>query len=138
MNVKHLDHLNLTVSNLDRTISWYQNLFGFEVKESGVYDGIPWAIIQSGDALLCLYERPTFELKSNDQRRKNEQLGINHFSFRITNEKNWLDKVDKHKPKMYYGGSAVEYPHSRSWYVKDPDSYEIEVVLWQNDEVKFS
>ncbi len=29
------------------------------------------------------------------------------------------------------------YPHSESWYVNDPTGWEIEVALWDNDQVRF-
>jgi hypothetical protein len=31
MSIKHLDHLNLTVSDLEETIAWHGAVFGFDI-----------------------------------------------------------------------------------------------------------
>ncbi len=56
MKVQSLDHLNLTVSNLEESIAWYAKIFGFKVVERGVRDAGPWAIIRSVVAMLCIYD----------------------------------------------------------------------------------
>ena len=56
--IKFIDHLNMTVRNLDESLDWYARVFGFEWVESGEREGVRWAIIRSGEAMLCLYEYP--------------------------------------------------------------------------------
>ena len=58
MQVKHLDHVNLTVRSFDETVDWYRRIFGFEIVEEEVEDGVRWGVIRSGDAMLCIYEHP--------------------------------------------------------------------------------
>lgn len=41
MNVKQLDHLNLSVADFAATAAWYKAVFSFEVVESGTYNGHP-------------------------------------------------------------------------------------------------
>ncbi len=131
MNVKQLDHLNMYVKSVESTIDWYQRVFGFEVVEGGIRDDIPWAIIKGGDAMLCIYERPDLAYP-----RKGSVAAVNHFGLRITNRDAWEKTIKKEDVDVEYGG-AVRYPHSWSWYVKDPTGYEIEVALWDNDQVLF-
>ena len=51
LRLRHLDHLNLSVTDLAQTRDWYARVFGFELVEEGVQDdGTPWAILRSGDA----------------------------------------------------------------------------------------
>lgn len=38
--------------------------------------------------------------------------------------------------EVRYGGE-VRWPHWSSWYVLDPMGYEIEVALWEGDQVAF-
>ncbi len=45
-------------------------------------------------------------------------------------------KVREYNLDAFYS-SPIPYPHSTSWYVKDPTGNEIEVAIWQNNEVKF-
>ena len=136
MTIKQLDHLNLTVANLEDTIDWYGAVFGFEVVEHGVRQGTPWAILKSGEAMLCVYEharraRPSRYLADGGPRHT-----IYHFGLRITDREAWLGKIEEHRIELEFGGEN-DYPHSSSWYVSDPSGYSIEVALWNNDEIRF-
>jgi catechol 2,3-dioxygenase-like lactoylglutathione lyase family enzyme len=136
MTVKHLDHLNLTVSNLRATIDWYRAVFGFEVVERGVRRGAPWAIIKSGEAMLCIYEDAERTPPSRYLVDHGTQHTIYHFGLRITDREAWLAKVEEYELALDFGG-VNDYPHSTSWYVTDPSGYSIEVALWNNDEIRF-
>lgn len=136
MQVKHLDHLNFSVVNFEETADWYARVFGFEIVEQGIEDAQPWGVIRTGDAMLCIYQHP--ELKPYDKRAlaKSGSHCIAHFAMRITDRDAWVKTVKREKLKLYYGGE-IAYPHSTSWYVKDPNGYDIEVALWNDDEVNF-
>jgi lactoylglutathione lyase len=125
-SVKHLDHLNLQVGDLADSIRFYRDTFGFEPVERGRHDGTPWAIIRSGEAMLCLYEQT--DLRPG--------AGLNHFGLRISDEAEWEETLARTRVPVRYGG-AVRWPHSTAWYVKDPSGYEIEVVLWHDDAIRF-
>ncbi len=135
MSVKHLDHINLSTSNLDVTCDWYGRVFGFEEVERGVWNGIPWRIIRSGEAMLCLYEKAGFSLPSSDERQETGALGINHFALRIEDVDTWKEKVASEDVNLWHG--PIDYPASTSWYVNDPAGYEVEVVHWNGDRVSF-
>ena len=136
MTIKHLDHLNLTVSNLEETIAWYGAVFGFEVVERGERDSGPWAIIRGGESTLCIYEYADRDLPDHFHRGGTDRHVIYHFGFRITDREAWLEKVRVHDIALEFGGEN-HYPHSTSWYVCDPTGYSIEVVLWDEDEIRF-
>ncbi|MDZ4835855.1 MAG: VOC family protein [Candidatus Melainabacteria bacterium] len=134
MNVKHLDHLNMTVRSLDETEDWYKRVFGFVLVESGLRGDMKWGIFKSGDAMLCVYEYP--DLKHPEKAASNAPHTINHFGLRITDRDKWEGTVKREKLRVGYGGE-VRYPTSSSWYVVDPTGYEIEVALWDHDVVTF-
>ena len=133
MNVQSLDHLNLTVRDLAETADWYARVFGFAEVERGVYQGAPWAILRSGEALLCVYEAPA--AGAPDEETGHHRIG--HFGLRISDRAAWEATVAREGVAVQYGG-AVRWPHSTSWYVADPTGYEIEVALWDADRVAFS
>ena len=136
MSIKHLDHLNLTVSNLEESIAWYAAVFGFEVVERGKREEGPWAIIKSGESTLCIYQDESrggpVQFEKDDPTRH----VIYHFGFRITDREAWLAQIEKHNLVLEHGGEN-HYPHSSSWYVADPTGYSIEVVCWNEDEIRF-
>jgi len=136
MTIKHLDHLNLTVADIDDTIAWYGAVFGFEVVQRGIRNEGPWAILKSGDAMLCVYQHAERTNPARFPHDDQHRHVIYHFGFRITDREAWLAKVDAHDIVLEYGG-AVSYPHSTSWYLSDPTGYGIEVALWNDDVVRF-
>lgn len=137
-NVKHLDHLNLSVASLAASEAWYRRVFGFERVEEGVCDdGTPWAILRAGEALLCMYEHADWTLPSNSERRERGVHGQNHFGLRITDRAAWEETIRRERVDVDYGG-AIRYPRSTSWYVNDPTGHGIEVALWDDDVVRFA
>ena len=136
MSVHQVDHLDLTVRDLEESIAWYSEIFGFHVVERGERPSGPWAIIRSGEALLCIYEAPLRKPPSRYLRDGGERHVVYHFGLRISGRTEWLQTVEKHQLELEFGGEA-EYPHSSSWYVADPTGYSIEVVIWNENRIQF-
>jgi catechol 2,3-dioxygenase-like lactoylglutathione lyase family enzyme len=137
MQVKHLDHLNLSVRDFEETAGWYGRVFGFEVVERGMYEGQPWGVLKSGDAMLCVYQHPELSrAPDSDDLAEAGFHRISHFGLRITDRKAWEATVKREKIRVLYSG-AVRWPHSTAWYISDPTGYEIEVALWDDDTPKF-
>lgn len=137
MRVQQLDHINFSVQDLDASLDWYTRVFDFVTVERGLSDGIPFAIQRSGEALLCMYEHPELEFVDRHERARRGLHGVSHFSFRITDREEWELRATREGVEFHYGG-AVERPHSLAWYLNDPTGYEIEVALWEGDEIRFS
>lgn len=132
-----LDHLNMTVADLEESIAWYGRVFGFEVVERDVQDGVPWAVLRAGDSMLCIYAHPDRRHLGRFDLEKAGIHGMNHFSLRIEDEAAWRAVVEGESLEVLYGG-VVEWPHSRSWYVQDPTGHEIEVTVWRGGAPDFS
>lgn len=127
-----IDHINMTVENLDLSYAWYKDIFGFEKVESGLYMGSPWLILRKDETMLCLYEDQDKKLETSE-----EHLRIFHFGFRISNREEWECTLKTKKLKFLYGG-LNRYSHSTSWYVEDPSGHEIEVSYWDGNQIQFS
>ena len=121
-----IDHLNLTVKNLDETCKFWKNLLGFELLQD-----IPeqkGKIIGNKNAMLTLYEGSNFS--------KYVKTGFNHLSFHIENFKEAESLCKKMNLKIEYGG-IIEWEKSRSIYINDPNGYEIELAeVWGGGLVK--
>jgi catechol 2,3-dioxygenase-like lactoylglutathione lyase family enzyme len=137
MTVQKIDHVNLSVGDLAETVAFYQRIFGFEVVERGVQPAGPWCILRCGDAMLCLYQTPDREHLDRFALADHRLHGLNHFALRITDRAAWLATVEREGLELRYGG-AVTWPHSTSWYFKDPTGYEIEVASWDDDGISFA
>lgn len=133
--VRHLDHLNLTVKDLESSLCFYRELFGFEMVESGPPDPVPWAILKSGEAMLCLYEHSLVPEGPHYPEAPTQQ-GLRHFALRIGNGPAFYQLLLERKVELAYGG-PVRWPHSTSYYISDPSGHAIEVVAWDEDRVVF-
>ena len=130
-----LDHINLTVNNIEKTIEWYDRVFELKRLEHGINnDNKRWAIIGREDSMICMTEHID-RIKPPNQDQTYHQ--IYHFGFRIPDRKSWEKKIKENNLKLYYGG-INEYPNSYSWYVKDPNGYTIEVSYTNSENLVFS
>ena len=121
IRITHLDHVNFRVRDLEESIGFYERLFGFEIKQQGVCEGQPWAIVgEAGAAYLCLYQLPEGELSD-------QGLRINHFGFHVEDFDQLKEKLQAENVEIMYEGAAIDWEHSRSFYIKDPSGHEIEL-----------
>lgn len=119
--VERIDHINMRVTDISESIAFYQENFGFEMKEDRRDDDEPWAIIGlKGVAYLCLYEHP-------GKTRPDDALTINHFGLALKDFDNAEAALRRNRVKILYGG-PVQWPNSRSLYIKDPSGHEIELA----------
>jgi catechol 2,3-dioxygenase-like lactoylglutathione lyase family enzyme len=137
MDVAGFDHLNLTVRSLDESIAWYGRVFRFARVEEGVREGVRWAILRSrsgtGEAMLCMYERPEFGEADPEALPARRLHGIRHFGLRIESEAEWQEIL--RREGLDY--EETRWPRSTAWYVNDPTGYEIEVSHWKEGGIGF-
>ncbi len=118
LNATSIDHVNMKVKDLEKSVEFYKNLFGFEIKQeenSNKLDA-PSKIIGNDTIKLCLYEIPEMSPEG----------GIAHFGFNVTNFNEIIQKCKELEVEVLYGG-PVEWEKSKSVYIKDPSGYEIEL-----------
>lgn len=114
-----LSHISLAVSDLDRTLRFYEQAFG--VKEY-VRDEQSIQVLGPGDTDVL-----AFELDTENAGRTG---GVRHFGFRLVDAADIdraVDEVERAGGRLLRRGDfgSREYPFA---YVADPDGYEIE--LW--------
>lgn len=120
IGISRIDHINMRVKSLTQSITFYRTNFGFQMKEDQRTDEEPWVIIGlPGIAYLCMYEHP-------DKEKTDTALTISHFGFAIEDFDRAVESLEAGGVTILYGG-AVDWPHSRSIYIKDPSGHEIEL-----------
>ena len=108
-----IDHINMIVKNLQESIEFFGELFGFEIrKEQPDHDSVN---IGNYTVKLCIYEDAGLEIDD----------GISHLGFHVENFDDIVAKCEEMNISMPYG--MVPWEHSRSVYIIDPSDYEIEL-----------
>lgn len=120
-----LHHVSLTVSDLDRSVPWYQRVLGFEVVGDQHHrDGRTVVLaLPRGDVVLLLQEHNAHEGATFSEFRP----GLDHLSFRLADEREleaWCDHLDElgvdHQPvRREAFGSVLIF--------RDPDRIQLEL-----------
>ena len=114
-----LDHVNMNVKDLEKTVEFYKKLFGFEIRKDDNSPNkldVPSKIIGNDSIKLCLYEDPQMSPAG----------GIAHFGFHVANFDAIMNKCKELDVEVLYEG-PVEFEKSKSVYIKDPSGYDIEL-----------
>ena len=124
-----LEHVNLTVSNLDRSIDFYCRLLGLRVRWRGTLSsGLAGAHVGDDDMYIALFQSREPGAVSSDY----DGVGLNHFGFVV-------DDLADCKGRLIEMGapphSEQDYDPGRRLYVMDPDGIELELVEYDSAEV---
>ncbi|MCH7560895.1 MAG: VOC family protein [Thaumarchaeota archaeon] len=113
-----IDHVNMKVKDLEQSVKFYKNLFGFEIKQEENTNklDVPSKIIGNDTIKLCLYE----------VHNMSPEGGIAHFGFNIANFNQVIEKCKELGVEILYGG-IVDWEKSKSIYIVDPSGYELEL-----------
>ena len=125
ISINAIDHINLTVTDLGRSIEFYRRVFGLEVREDQRQNERPYAIVgQAGVGYVALHERQG----SGESGRG----PINHWGFVVDDFDALRRQLDALGVDVLYrtevGDGTFVYPRSLSLYVADPDGNEIELT----------
>ena len=121
VSISRIDYINMKVKNLKDTVNFYKDIFGFEVKEKGHWNGTPWNIIGLKDKVyLCVYE-------IGNKERVTYGIRLNHFGLHVENFDSLESKLRAKGVQINYGG-VVNQGNSRSLYIEDPSGFEIELA----------
>ena len=128
--ISGIDHINMCVTNLERSVAYYCDVFGFEVKEDHrELKEYPWVTLGIPNvAYLILYE--------TDEAKEAHDMRIGHFGFALQPG----EKIDDVRARILAAGveimknedgspMIVHYPKSSSIYLSDPDGYTLDVSI---------
>lgn len=123
----HLEHINITVADLDATAALFADLFGWHVRWEGasIYEGRSLHI-GGQDTYVALYTGPTQPAENTDNSYQ-RRAALNHIGVVVDD----LDAVEaKVKARGYQAYSHQDYEPGRRFYFEDENGLEIEVISY--------
>ena len=124
MQLKGIHHIALNVTDLDRAEQFYTDVLGFTVTHR-FSKGLRHIMLDTGNALLALFETPELEMKSALEQLSDK--GYMHFAF-ATNREEFIKILDELKNKnVRIDSGPVVRGEGESIYFTDPDKNHLEI-----------
>ena len=120
-----LEHINMTVSDLDRSVEFYTRLLGLKVRWRGeTSNGSPAAHVGDDRCYLALFQATSPGKAVDDY----SSPGLNHFGFVV-------DDLDAARQRVVELGAKVhaemDYEPGRRAYLFAPDGIVVELVEYE-------
>lgn len=127
-----LEHLNLFVKDMDKTMAFYGAAFPhwrIRTKGSGDWHGHPRNWLHFGDDYnyLSLNDNADGEMRPHES----HSVGMSHMGFVVTNIYAMIDRLRTAGFEIAKPGA--DNPHRRNVYFNDPDGFEVEFVEYSSD-----
>ena len=130
IKIKGFDHVAINVRDIDKSVAWYEKVFGLKVtKREPSKAGVEY-FLDCGPSLLGIIQAQDL---GNVHPFANEGVGANHFSFRI--DASDFDEFIKH---LETNDVKIEFAKKRekSWsiYFYDLDGNKLEATAWPRED----
>jgi catechol-2,3-dioxygenase len=126
--VSHIDHVAMTVRDLDSSVRWYQAVLKLEKRFQDVWKGEP-VMLCAGDTCLALFQAEASRFGPSPDKKKN--LGLRHIAFRVNR-----DGFQKFQTELRERGIVFRFEDhevSHSIYFSDPDGHQLEITTYEID-----
>ncbi len=135
MDLEGIDHVALSVRDVERFAQWYIDILGFERRYQDMWDGIP-VFIGKGTTAIALFP-PRAETRSTSlaavasakAASSHGNIRMLHLAFRARH-KNFIAAQEELKRR----GIRFEFQDheiSHSIYFHDPDGHELEITTYE-------
>ena len=127
MNSARLEHVNITVIDIDKTASMLCKLFDWRIRWSGASLGDGKSVhVGNEDEYVALYSAKT--PASETYNNYNSQAGLNHVGIVVAD----IDATERTVKKLGFETySHGDYEPGKRFYFRDENAIEFEVVCYQ-------
>ena len=125
MQLEGIDHVALSVRDIERSANWYIDVLGFERRYEGMWNGIP-TFMGKGNTAIALFPVKSDLISTSPSR---EVIRMLHLAFRA-DRKNFIAAQEELKRR----GIKFEFQDheiSHSIYFRDPDGHQLEITTYE-------
>ena len=120
--LQRLDHVSLNVGDRERSIAWYRDVLGLELRNEPRADDWP-AFMGAFGACIGLFQAQTAAPE-----RESEQVGFRHLAFMVGADD--LDRAQAHFEQSGVEFRFEDHGNAHSVYVRDPDGHTVELTAY--------
>jgi len=124
--LQQIDHVAVTVTDLKKSIAWYQEVLGLERRYEDAWGDYP-AMLCAGSTCVALF--PSGDDESSAKTTGTAQGMIRHLAFRTT----YADLLEAEK-NLHERGIPFEFQNhgiAHSIYFADPDGHQLEITTYE-------
>jgi catechol 2,3-dioxygenase-like lactoylglutathione lyase family enzyme len=125
MQLEGIDHVALSVRDIERSANWYIEVLGFERLHEGMWDGVP-TFIGKGNTGIALFSASPDAKSTSSTRRDIRML---HLAFRANRENFLTAQRELQKRSIKFEFQDHEISHSI--YFCDPDGHQLEITTYE-------
>lgn len=119
MKVQGLDHVAISVADVEKSARWYVDVLGFERQHPGLWGGTP-VFVGNEHGSIAIFPR--------DERR-NGHGAIRHFAFRTSGHD--FEAAQRELRSRGIDFESEDHEITHSIYFHDPDGHKIEVTTYE-------
>ena len=125
MNLEAIDHVALSVRDVERSAHWYVDVLGFERQHDDVWNGYP-VFVGKNDAAIAL-----FPIRKKDPSNSSapSPVRVLHFAFRASRKDFLAAQAELKQRGIDFEFQDHEISHSI--YFQDPDGHELEITTYE-------
>jgi catechol-2,3-dioxygenase len=128
MQLEGIDHVALSVRDIEQSVKWYIEVLGFERLHEGMWNGVPSFIGKGNTALALFPAKPNGKSTSPSR----EAIRMLHLAFRA-DRKNFL-AAQRELQKRGIKFEFQDHEISHSIYFSDPDGRILEITTYELEE----
>ena len=125
MQLEGIDHVALSVRDIERSANWYIDVLGFERRYEGMWNSVP-TFIGKGNTAIALFPVKSDPISTS---RSREVIRMLHLAFRA-DRKNFIAAQEELKRRGIKFESQ-DHEISHSIYFHDPDDHQLEITTYE-------
>ena len=119
-----LDHVAVSVRDVERSMRWYVDVLGFEHRYPGMWGGVP-VFVAKGDTALALFPVRGQAAPGDAQHR----IRLLHVAFRASRRE--FESAQRDLQQRGIAFQFQDHEISHSIYFRDPDGHELEITTYE-------